>query len=96
MRPKRRFRRREKLVELRRPDDCVGQHRMRPAPMINLMLKQMHQQSIASFSLYYRFALMPNVAIKKIRGERIANSDQPPIDLSFRALKPSTVGIADR
>src|SRR5262249_30429235 len=50
--PERRLRDRKELVELRRRDGGCRQHRVRLATMMDLMLEEMHQQTVASLGLH--------------------------------------------
>ena len=48
---------REELIQLGGLDSCSGKHGVCLPPMMDLMLKQMHQQTIAPFGLHPRFAI---------------------------------------
>ena len=50
--PKRCFCDRKKLVELRWFDGCCGEHGVCLPAMVDLVLEEMHEQAVASFSLH--------------------------------------------
>src|SRR5262245_49427581 len=56
--------------------------------MVNLVLKQVHQQAIASFNLDTGTSIDPYLAAQQGRCQRIADTDQAPVHrrLSLRKL----------
>src|SRR5262249_37294041 len=62
----------EELVELRRRNRCRRQHRMRLTAMMDLVLEEMHQQTIASFGLHPCFAIDPHGGLELVNSQRIA------------------------
>src|SRR4051794_25129856 len=61
---------------------------MRLSAMVNLVLKQVHQQAIASFDLDTGASIDPHLAAQQRRCQRVADVDQTPVDrrLSLRKL----------
>ena len=48
--------------------------------MMDLVLKQMHQQAVASFGLHPRVTIDSNLFAETVGGQILANLDQAPID----------------
>src|SRR3954451_1843274 len=74
--PERRFSFRKELVKLWRLPTTGRQHRMRPPAMVDLMLKQVHQNPVAAVGLYPRIPVDPHHAVETLRRQRIADRDQ--------------------
>ena len=64
---KRRFCSRKKFVELWRLDNCSGEHGVRLTTMMNLMLEEMHEETVTPFDLHPRIAIDPHDAAQEIR-----------------------------
>src|SRR5215469_9326939 len=78
---------RKELVELRGFDACSGKHGVCLPTMVDLMLKEMHEEAIAPFRLYLRFTIDPHDTVKEIRRQRIADCDQTFVDGSLSRLQ---------
>src|ERR1700688_5292621 len=74
--PQRRLIDREELIQLGRLDGRSGEHAMCLPPMMDLMLKQMHQQTIATFGLYPRVAIEFHHFVEAVRGQTLADIDE--------------------
>src|SRR5262249_24891690 len=74
--PQRRLSDCEKLVELRRRHPRAGEHGMRLAAMMDLMLEQMHQETIAPFGLHRNVAIDSHDVVETFRRQRITENDQ--------------------
>ena len=53
---------------------------MRLSPMVDLMLKQMHQEAIAPFGLHPRIAIDTHDYVEAVSREALANLDKASID----------------
>ena len=64
---------------------------MRLSTMVNLVLKQVHQQAVASFNLDMRSAIDPHLAAQQGGCQRVADTDQTLVDrrLNPRKLRKS-------
>src|SRR4051812_36825924 len=62
---------------------------MRLAAMVDLVLKQMHQQPVAAFALHPRVAVDPYDIVEPVRRQRIAEPDQA---LVHRGLRAAEIG----
>jgi hypothetical protein len=49
---------------------------MRLSAMVDLVLKQVHQQAVALLNLDMRTSIEPHLAAQQGRGPRVANTDQ--------------------
>src|SRR5262249_21746403 len=77
---KRRFFCRKELIELRRLDARARQHGVRLPAMMDIMLKQMHEQPIAPLTLHFRAAVDLHDVIEASARQRVADRYQAPVD----------------
>ena len=82
--PKWRLAGRKEFIELRRRDARAGQHGMRLAAMMDIMLEQMHEQSVAPLGLHFRVAVDFHDVVEACGRQRIAHRHQPPVDRGLR------------
>ena len=61
-------------------DVCPGEHAMGLPPVMDLMLKQMHQQAVTPFGLHPGIAIDAHHLAEAVRGQVLADGDKPPID----------------
>jgi hypothetical protein len=78
---------REELVQLRRLDGCRGKHAVCLPPMMDLVLKQMHQETIAPFVLYPRISIDLHHFVETVRGQTLADLDETPINCGLLESK---------
>lgn len=78
---------REELIELGRLDRCSGEHAVCLPSMMDLMLKQMHQKTIAPFGLYPRIAIDSHHFVETVRGQTLADGDEPPVNCGLLLSK---------
>src|ERR1700722_13992227 len=71
---------REELIELRRLDGCSRKHAVCLPSVMDLMLKQMHQQTIPPFGLYPRVAIDLHHFVETACGQTLADFDETPIN----------------
>ncbi len=62
---------------------------MRLPAMVNLVLEEVHQQTIAPLGLDPCYANDPHDAAKRLRRQRIADRDQAPVDGGLSRLQLS-------
>src|SRR5882757_1805520 len=74
----------EELVELRRRDICGAQHRVRLAPVMNLVLKQMKQQPIDPLALNAIAAVDVDDTIEILVVQLLDYGNQSPVYLALR------------
>ena len=71
---------REELVQLGRLDSGSGKHAVCLPSMMDLMLKQVHQQTIAPFGLYPAIAIDMHGFVETVSGQTLADFDETLID----------------
>mgnify|MGYP006915176382 CR=1 FL=1 len=78
----------EEFVQLRRGDDRSGQHGVHLPAMMDLVLKEMHQQPVAALDLYARVAVDPDGAAERygIKGFRRQARRGMSVPLGTKAL----------